>query len=85
MAQFRVRWESSDGEDWTSIEATDPQDAAESYATSLCNDDNAAYDDFERGQPVEVRAAGSPDADTYRVTCNFEPTFRARRVPGGEQ
>jgi hypothetical protein len=83
MAQFRVRWTSNDGDDWTSIEATDPEDAAEGYAASLCNEDSSTYDAFERGQDIEVRAAGSPDADTYRVTCESDPTFRALRVPEG--
>lgn len=81
--QFRVRWPSSDGEDWTSIEAPDSQGAAESYAAAICEDDNSTYRDFERGENVEVRAAGSPFGDTYRVSCEFSPTFRSSRVQGG--
>lgn len=79
MAQFRVRWPASDGDDWSSIEATDARDAAERYAASTCNDDNACFEDFERGQDVEVRFPGSPDILNYRVGCEFSPTFVAHR------
>jgi len=83
MAKFECCWPASDGDDWSPIDAIDPQDAAERYAASQCRNESESYDDFERGQNVNVRLAGSELAHTYRVTCSFDPTFVAHRQAGG--
>ncbi len=86
MAKFECCWPASDGDDWSPIEATDPQDAAERYAAQQCTNDSDCYDDFERGQNINVRLAGllgSLGASTYGVTCSFDPTFVAYRRAGG--
>lgn len=80
MAAFECCWPASDGDDWSPLEAIDPQDAAERYAASQCRNEAECYDDFERGQNVNVRLAGSELVLTYRVSCEFSPTFRANRA-----
>lgn len=83
MAEFECRWASND-DLWTAVDAVDAQDAAERHAASLCERDNECYSAFEKtGEEIEVRAARSTDASVYRVTCEFHPTFCARRAPGG--
>ena len=82
MARFECCWPSSDGEDWTAVTAIDPEGAAVIYAASTCNDEGDCYGDFERGQNVNVRLAGSELAITFRVSCEFEPKFRACRIAG---
>jgi hypothetical protein len=81
MASFECCWPSSDGDDWSPpLQAIDAQEAAERYAAQQCRNESDCYDDFERGQNVNVRLGGSELALTFRVSCEFEPTFRACRV-----
>lgn len=82
MAEFQCRWPSNE-EDWTPVPAYDPERAAEIYAAALCAHDNESYSAFESGEEIEVRLARTTVVVTYRVTCEFDPTFRASRVQGG--
>lgn len=82
MAEFEARWPSDD-DDWTPIEAVDARDAAERHAARICSRDNECYSTFENGgESIEVRRARTVHSVTYRVTCSFDPTFRAEREQG---
>lgn len=84
MASFECRWPLNE-EEWHRVEAIDPIDAAERHAASICSADNDCYSAFERGEEIEARlaGAGSSVVVTYRVTCEFDPSFRAVRTGGG--
>jgi hypothetical protein len=87
MTTFRVCWPDSNPDHWIEIEAFDAEQAAELGASAICERENECYSSFENdGETIHVV---DPDPagrglQSFKVSVEFEPVFRAREGRDGE-
>lgn len=79
MAEFRVQSSGDDADDWTTIQADEPGEAAERYVEHLCDGDSEHYG--TNPHHVLVFVVDGPPA-RFDVEIDWSATFTAW-VPHG--
>jgi hypothetical protein len=84
MTTFRVCWPDSDPDHWIELDAYDAEQAAELGAAHICERENECYSSFEKdGETMHVTNAAGRDLQSFKVSVEFVPSFRAREATPG--